>query len=325
MNKKLNLPDFGKWKDQLIEKITGRSPKDKMLSAKTPRCNRIKKQKSWIVTNWVMCAFYSVFALFYIYLLFWLFMTGFKTHLEISLDPFSLPEEWKWNHWAEMVNLFTYTYQGTKTGFFGMLWNSIWVSVGGSLIMMLTSAVTSYIATRYKFPGSQLIAPFIMFTLVFPLYGGTGANYRMMYQLGMHDGPLYLLFFVGFGGWNWFYFQSFWLNLSPTYAEAAKIDGANDWTIFYKIMFPQALGIFAALFITTWINQWQDYGSALLYLKKTPTLSLGIFYFDQEMKYRARRDILFCACFISTLPIFVIYTIFNGFLFKNVSVGGIKM
>lgn len=291
------------------------------VKARVPRRNRIKKQVSWRITNWIMCAFYAVFALFYVYLLFWLFMTGFKTQQEIALDPFSLPKVWRWNHYPQMVKLFTYK----GTGFFGMLWNSTWVSVGGSLIMMMTTASTSYIATRYKFPGSKLIAPFIMFTLVFPIYGGTGANYRLMYLFGLHDGPLYLLFYCGFGGWNWFYFQSFWINLSKTYAEAAKIDGANDWVIFYRIMLPQSIGMFGALFITTWMAQWQDYGNALLYLKETPTLSLGIYYFDQEMLYRQRRDILFCACFISTLPIFIIYTIFNGFLFRNVSVGGIKM
>lgn len=292
-----------------------------LQKVKTPKCNRIKKQVSWRITNWVMCIFYSIFALFYVYLLFWLFMTGFKTQQEIALDPFSLPQKWRWDHWKQMTKLFTY--QGTD--FWGMLWNSTWTSVGGSLIMMLTSASTSYIATRYKFPGSKFIAPFIMFTLVFPIYGGSGANYRLMYFFGLHDGPLYLLFFCGFGGWTWFYFQSFWLNLSWTYAEAATIDGANDWIIFYEIMLPQAIGMFSALFITTWINQWQDYGNALLYLSKTPTLSLGIYYFDQEMLYRQRMDILFCACFISTLPIFIIYAIFNGFMFKNVSVGGIKM
>ncbi len=291
------------------------------VKARVPRRNRIKKQVSWRITNWIMCAFYAVFALFYVYLLFWLFMTGFKTQQEIALDPFSLPKVWRWNRYPQMVKLFTYK----GTGFFGMLWNSTWVSVGGSLIMMMTTASTSYIATRYKFPGSKLIAPFIMFTLVFPIYGGTGANYRLMYLFGLHDGPLYLLFYCGFGGWNWFYFQSFWINLSKTYAEAAKIDGANDWVIFYRIMLPQSIGMFGALFITTWIAQWQDYGNALLYLKETPTLSLGIYYFDQEMLYRQRRDILFCACFISTLPIFIIYAIFNGFLFRNVSVGGIKM
>lgn len=282
--------------------------------------NKIKQQLSWRITNVIVCVFFSIFAAFYIYLLLWLFMTGFKTHREINLHPFSWPTVWRWNHWGEMVDKFTYN----GTGFWGMLWNSTWVSVGGSFIMMMTSAVTSYIATRYKFPGSKFIAPFIMFTLIFPIYGGTGANYRLMYMFGLHDGPLYLLFFVGWGGWNWFYFQSFWLNLSGAYAEAAKIDGANDWTIFYKVVFPQAMGIFLALFISTWINQWQDYGAALLYLKKTPTLSLGIYYFNDEMKFRARMDILFCACFISTLPVFVIYTIFNGFLFKNVSIGGIK-
>ena len=289
--------------------------------ARIPRKNRIRRQRSWAVTNWVMFAFYSVFALFYVYILFWLFMTGLKTQKEIALDPFSLPSQWRWDHYSQMVKFFTHK----GTGFWGMLWNSTWVSVGGSFIMMMTSAVTSYIAIRYEFPGSKFIAPFIMFTLVFPLYGSTGANYRLMYLFGLHDGPLYLLFFVGFGGWNWFYFQSFWIKLSRVYAEAAKIDGANDWTIYYKIMLPQAMGMFGALFISTWILQWQDYGNALLYLKNTPTLSLGIYYFEQAMQSKQRLDILFCACFVSTIPVFVIYTIFNGFMFRNVSVGGIKM
>jgi ABC-type glycerol-3-phosphate transport system permease component len=291
-----------------------------MARVRTPRKNRIKNALSWEITNWIMVVFYSIFCAFYLYILFWLVMTCCKTHLEIALDPFALPTRWRWDHFSQMVEQFEYK----RTGFWGMVWNSTWVSVGGALIVMLTAASTSYIATRYTFPCSKYLAPFIMFTLIFPLYGSSGANYRLMFELGLHDGPMYLLWFVGFGGWIWFYFQSFWINLSWTYAEAAKIDGANDWIIFYQIMFPQAMGMFLALFIGQWSTYWQDYGSALLYLRETPTLSLGIYYFEQEMQYRARRDILFCACLVSSIPSYVMYACFQGFMYKNVSIGGIK-
>lgn len=284
------------------------------------RKNKIKNTRGWNITNWIMVSFYSLFCLFYLYLIFWLIMSCCKTHLEIALDPFALPEKWRWDHFIQMVGQFEYK----RTGFWQMLGNSMWFSIGGALIMMLTSASTAYIATRYKFPGSKYIAPFILFTLVFPIYGSGGMQYRLMYSLGMHDGPMILFWFVGFGGWNWFYFQSFWINLSWTYAEAAKIDGANDWQIFYQVMFPQAMGIFLALFIGAWGQYWDEYSMALLYLRKTPTLSLGIYFFEQEMNFRARRDILFCASLISSLPTFVIYLLLHDFMFKNVSVGGIK-
>ena len=149
-------------------------------------------------------------------------------------------------------------------------------------------------------------------------------NYRLMYKFGLHDGPMILFWFVGFGGWNWFYFQSFWINLSWEYAEAAKIDGANDWTIFYKVMFPQSMGLFLALVISTWGTYWDDYNMPMLYLRQSPTLSLGLYYFDQEMMYNARRDLLFCASLVASLPTFIVYVALHKFMFKNVSVGGIK-
>ena len=63
------------------------------------------------------------------------------------------------------------------------------------------------------------------------------------------------------------YFTAYFKNLSWTYAEAAMMDGADDFQIYFRVMFPQAKPIFGALFLTTWITNWNNYESALIYLE----------------------------------------------------------
>ena len=102
------------------------------------------------------------------------------------------------------------------------------------------------------------------------------------------------------------------------------IDGANDFQIYFRVMFPQALPIFSALYLTGWIGVWNSYDSALIYLPNLPTLPVGIYQFNTEMIYRARLDILFAACVIISIPAIILFIAFNKLITSNVSLGGIK-
>lgn len=112
--------------------------------------------------------------------------------------------------------------------------------------------------------------------------------------------------------------------MSWSYAEAAEIDGANDWQIYFKVMFPQALTMVGSLFLMLWIAEWNSYGTALIYLSKLPTLAVGIYLFNVDMMYSSRPDILYAACTISILPPLIIFIFCNNALMSNVSLGGIK-
>ena len=283
--------------------------------------NKVQKTLSEKITYAVVFVIYLFFALIYCYLLFWLIMTCFKTHREIILNPFSLPAKMQWKNFVEMVDAFTFN----DTSMMGMVWNSIWHSVGCTLVSVWTIGSAAYVTTKYRFPGQKLHAPILMFSLIFPIYGSMGASYRIVYGLGLDNSYLIILTAGTLGSWNFFYFQAFFSNLSWSYAEAAYIDGANDWQIYYQLMIPQSMGIFGTLGIMTLASAWQDYSNAILYLTEMPTLPVGIYYFQNEMVYRARMDILYCACLVSVVPIFALYIGFSKILFTNLSLGGIKM
>ena len=282
---------------------------------------KVKKTIPEIILYSIVFVIFAFFAFFYVYVLFWLLMTCLKTHREIILDPFALPAKLHFENLVTMFEAFEYN----DTNLWGMIWNSTWHSIGCTLVHIWVCGSTAYVTSKYKFPGVKLFAPIIMFSLIFPIYGSLGASYRFVYGMGLANNYLIILTAGTIGTWNFFYFQAFFSNLSWSYAEAAYIDGANDWQIYYRVMLPQCMGIFGTLAIMFFASAWQDYSNQILYLTEMPTLSVGIYFFENEMIYRARMDILYCACFVSLVPVLILYITFHNMLFTNVSLGGIKM
>ena len=279
-----------------------------------------RKAPSEIALHLFVSAIFMVVALSYIYILVWAFIAGCKTHTEIVMNPFSLPEKWNLGHYPEVLE----TLEVNGNGFFRMLFNSVYFSVLGVLIQQFCSITLAYACSKYSFPGSKLVYTVVLVVITLPIYGNSGATYRLYHNLGLVDSYAQIISSTGAFNIFFLYYMAFFKNLSWTYSEAAMMDGANDFDIYFRIMIPQSRPIFGALFLTQWIQIWNHYESALVYLPNLPTLPVGIYQFNTEMIYRARLDILFAACIIITIPALVLFIVFNKTITTNVSVGGIK-
>ena len=256
----------------------------------------------------------------YVYMFVWAIIAGCKTHNEIVLNPFSLPEEWHWEHFIEVFQKLDVN----GNGFLDMLFNSIYFSVFTTLVSQFTTMSFAYCCSKYKFPGQKLVYPIILIMMTLPLYGSGGATYTLISKLGLVDSYAHILLAIGGFGPAALYYMAYFKNLSWTYAEAAQMDGANDYQIYFKVMLPQAKPIFGALYLTNWLAAWNSYDSQLIYLPNLPTLPVGIYQFNTEMIYRARLDILFAACVIISIPALILFIVFNKTITTNVSIGGIK-
>lgn len=279
-----------------------------------------RKSPGEIILHLMVSMLFMVVALSYIYILVWALIAGAKTHTEIVMDPFSLPEVWHWEHYLEVFESFEINGQG----FLRMFWNSTWFSVVGSLALQFTAITLAYGCTKYHFRGSGFIYTLTLLVITLPIYGNSGAVYKLYASLGLIDS--YAQVITSASGINlmFLYYVAFFKNLSWTYAEAAMMDGAGHFQIYFRVMLPQAKAIFGALFLTQWIGNWNSYEAPLVYLPNLPTLPVGIYQFNMEMMYRARLDILFAACVIIVIPALVLFIVFNKTITSNVSVGGIK-
>ena len=279
-----------------------------------------RKSPVEVALYWFVSLIFLAVAISYLYILVWAFIAGAKTHAEVALEPFGLPEVWHFENYLDVFRLL----EVNGSNFFDMLCNSIWFSVVCVFVQQFVCINFAYCATKYTFPGSKLIYPIILVVITLPLYGTGGAMYNLLKSLGLIDSYAQVLTSTSAFNTFFLYYAAYFKNLSWTYAEAAKMDGANHFQIYFKVMFPQAKPIFGALFLTQWVSMWNSYESALVYLPNLPTLPVGIYQFNTEMIYKARLDILFAACVIISIPAIILFVAFNKVITTNVSVGGLK-
>ena len=268
----------------------------------------------------IVFVIFCFFAFTYLYILIWGILAGLKTADEIFMTPFSLPTVWHFELYLEVFSMLTVN----RTNFFGMLFNSIYFSVIGAFLTTLMSSMLAYVTCKYRFFGSKVYFFLSLVMVLLPIYGNGGSMYKLLFSLRIMNSPLMIITSLGGMGLYYMYFYAFYQNLSWSYAEAAFIDGAGNFTVFFKVMFPQTLSLFGALFLLTWIGEWNNYSTALIYLPKMPTLAVGLYLFELEMTYNVRPDILYAACMIACIPTLTLFICFNKVLMSNISLGGIK-
>ncbi len=274
----------------------------------------------------VIFVVFVVYSLTLLYPFLWAILNSLKTNREFFKSPFSIPDDWVFKNW---VTAFTEikVYGSSvlvQTDLIGMFFNSLWLSVGGSLLAVAVSTMTAYIVSKYEFRGRGLIYSIAIFIMIIPIVGNLPATYKLYSQLGIRNTPLILLAYMGGFGFNFIILYGFFKNVSWSYAEAAFIDGAGNLKVFLNIMIPQALPCITSLFIIQLIGVWNDYMTPLLFLPDYATLSTGIFVFGQRMTNESNFPVYFAGILISTIPILVCFICFSETIMSNTVAGGLK-
>ena len=280
------------------------------------------KTPSECVTYTIVFLLFMAISLTYVFVLFWCMISGMRSHTAVMRWPFEkMFEDLKP---AQIIEVFG-AIKHAKTDFWGMLINSIYFSVTSVVINLLCTAMFAYVTTKYEFPGSKLVYPIVMVMMFLPLYGSGGAEYKLYAKMNLINNPLQaIVCSTGGMGMGYLYFNAFYRGLSGTYKEAAEIDGAGEYTIFFRIILPQAMGLMGALFLTNWIGGWNGYQGFLVYMPNLPNLAAGIYLVQDAMERKSQMHYVFGACFVVSIPPLILFAFFNKILTNNVSLGGIK-
>ena len=119
-------------------------------------------------------------------------------------------------------------------------------------------------------------------------------------------------------------FYASFVGLTRSYAEAARIDGAGEFRIFWQINLPMSKPIILALMLQSFIGLWQDYGSIILYFPSFPTLATGLFRYKVRAPYSINTPVYFAGLIMANMPITVLFIIFNKTMLENITIGGLK-
>ena len=271
-------------------------------------------------------AMFVLLVLFTISFLFpfaWILMNAFKQTSEFGENIMGWPSSPTFDNF---ITAFTQRSATTKNmTILEMLGMTIIIAGIGTVVTVFTSSTAAYVVAKYKFFGRKIIFSVVIFSLIVPIVGSLPSQMQIMKEVLHLDGTVIGCIFIYSGGFgaNFLLLYSFFTNLSWTYVEAARIDGANDFIIFFRIILPMAKGPIIAITIIQLIGLWNDYQTPSLYLPNKPTLAVGLQYLFSKMESYSY-PVLFATIIIAIIPIILLFTFFSKTIMENTSVGGLK-
>ena len=249
------------------------------------------------------------------------FFNSFKEVREYNRDVVGLPSQIAWKNYVYAMQL---EYRGTNV--IEMFLNTLMFVATFSLAGIGSSLFTAYALSRFEFPGKAFLYGMAVTVQIIPIFGSVGSSYLLADKLGLVDN-IWLLWVTGMGGFDYTFLIifSYFVNVDKSYSEAAKIDGAGNWTIFLKIMTPMVMPAILAQWLTSVITLWNNYTTPLIYLPRNPTLSTGLYNLQSLASYTdGGITSYFAALVISIIPILLIYIFTQRKLFRINVEGGVK-
>jgi len=251
-----------------------------------------------------------------LYPLVWLAISSFKIEKDIIQYP---PKLWSNNFIVEQ-----YIRVWDKLSMFTMFKNTLIFSGIVTISTCLLGSMGGYAFARLKFKRRKALFIIIIMTMMIPFQVTMIPLYILEYKMGILDTFLGLILPRLTWPFAIYLMRSFFISLPKNLEEAARIDGASEYRIFWQIMLPQCKAALATVAIMTFVNNWNDliYPLMLTNSVKMRTLSVGLAMFvgERSIEYGA----MLAASMISLLPLLIGYVFLQRYFVKGIILSGMK-
>ena len=247
----------------------------------------------------------------------WMVLSSFKTNAAIFSDPFALPASIDLSRWVE----------AWEVGHIGQyaVNSAIATAVSVTAILLMGSAA-AFAISRYRFRGRTAVMSLIALGLLLPLQSYFIAQSTIFTQLAITDTRLALIIpYTAMGLSLAVYLLKVYLDALPDELfEAARIDGASDVRLFWTLALPLLRPGLATVAIFAALAAWNEFLLALLYIQDDAlkTIPTGLLAFSS--RYVTDYSLLFSALSIVTIPMIVIYVVFNRQIVEGITAGSVK-
>ncbi len=214
---------------------------------------------------------------------------------------------------------------GQRISLVQMFGNSMMYIVITVVPTLMSSLMSAYVVSKYDFKLKPFIYNLVIIIQVVPIIGAMASSYKLMHDLQIVNRP-WLYWITCCGGFDFAFvlFYGYFNSVSWEYGEAALIDGAGNFRIFWSIMIPQAKPVIVALVITSTISSWNDYMTPYMYLYDYPTVAYGIYYYKNEMSFVGNPPVLYAGIIMAAIPAIVLFSVFHQTIMENTVAGGLK-
>jgi len=261
----------------------------------------VKKQRSKkkIIKRTINYLVLTALALFFIFPFLWALSTSLKT----STDVLAWPPKWI----PKPATLDAYKYVISNVPFARYFINSLIITVLGIIFNVGFASLAAYPLARLKFKGRDLIFFLILLPMMIPIQGGLIVNFITILNLKLYDTYLAVVLPSAVSIFGLFIMRQNYLSIPRDLEDAARIDGCNEFQLWWKIMFPMVRPAATALSIISFAGFWNAFLWPLIVLQnenKFP-LQVGLSYlnnmFEQNYRY------ITASLIVAALPILIFF------------------
>lgn len=256
------------------------------------------------------------FAVIIILPLVWMVITGFKTNKELFLNPFGLPEKWMWENYVDAWSKGVAVY----------LANSVIVTVAATFLSTFLACLAAFPLARMQFRGKMIWVYFILGGLMLAPQSSVISLFKMMRMAGLFDTRTGLIlidaaFRIPFAV---FLIMTFYKSISTSLDEAAYIDGATTWQVFYKIIVPLSKPIIASCAIVSFRAVWNElmFANVLLQTTAKKTVPIGLLNFQGMTT--TNWTLVVSSMVIASLPLVIAFLILQKQFVRGLTGGSVK-
>jgi ABC-type glycerol-3-phosphate transport system permease component len=209
-----------------------------------------------------------------------------------------------------------------------LMFNSFKISLLTVAGQVLTCSMAAFVFAVVKFRGRNLLFTLLLITLMIPAQVSLIPNFIMFKYAGLNgtQWPLILPAFWG-GAFGTFLLRQYFLTIPRDLVDAARMDGASLWAIFWRVYMPMSKPAVAALGIFVFKDAWNDLLHPLVYLPTDmhqTTLTVGLAFFQQQLQMGGKFTVLMAGALLSIIPLLIIFFIAQKQFIEGIALTGIK-
>ena len=260
----------------------------------------------------------SVIAFIFILPIILMAMTSFKQESEVLNPAAVIPKIWTLENYRNVLGW------AEEAPFGRWLMNSIFVSCSVTLLVLLFASMAAYAVTRLKVPGGKTFLTVVIFSMMIPGQLFLVPVYTILSKLHWLDTPLALIVPATAGGFGVFMLCQFMRAVPTAIEEAALIDGCSLAGVYAKVTLPLIAPALATLGVFTFIGSWNDYVGPLVFMDsvRNYTLPVGIAMYQASYYTEYGRTLATSA--MASLPLMIIFLIFQKQIVDSMSSTGLK-
>ncbi len=244
----------------------------------------------------------------------WMVLASFKELSEIeSLNPF--PTVWHPENYGKVFE---------QIEFARYYFNSIFVAAWVTFLTVLTSSMAAYAFARLRWKYRDTVFKLYLATLMVPGVVTMIPNYTLMVKLHLLNSYQGLIVPAAFSAFGTFLLRQFMLGIPRAMDEAAAIDGATHWQVFWNVIMPLARPGIITLCIFTFMGNYGSFFWPLVLIKDDAlrTLPIGMLFFDSN--YGRQTELIMAASVMNITPLIILFVATQRFLVKGIQLGAVK-